>query len=202
MKKIQELKQSVRKAEEILNKMKGISEYEIFVSANDVFFNRLNFTSHIPSNGVEEAKSNEDFGIGIQIVVNKGKKKLIGFGSEPTNISTSGIKVAIDKALKTAIYDPEFLSLPRVDIKTKLEHNFNDEKLSSISDEIKVESGWQIIDRALAEFKKNNILSQDNFIINGDVTIAESCGPVINRGVAVRVLSKNGNRIIVKEVKE
>jgi len=44
----------------------GVIEAEVFVADNRSLLTRLNYTSHIPCNGVEEPKSTETYGLGIQ----------------------------------------------------------------------------------------------------------------------------------------
>ena len=41
-----------------------VIEAEVFVADNRSLLTRLNYTSHIPCNGVEEPKSTETYGIG------------------------------------------------------------------------------------------------------------------------------------------
>jgi len=62
----------------------GVSEAEAFVSANGALLTRLNYTSHVPCNGVEEPKSVESYGLGLQVVFD-GRR--VGFGSEPSDLS-------------------------------------------------------------------------------------------------------------------
>src|SRR5262249_12101443 len=61
----------------------GRSEVEVFAALTVPLLTRLNFASHIPSNGVEEPKSAESRGLGLQVVFASpdGSAK-IGFGSE------------------------------------------------------------------------------------------------------------------------
>ena len=73
---------------------------------------RLNYTSHIPCNGVEEPKSVESYGLGIQAVFETPGGRLLGFGSEPSDLSTAGAARALAKARQAAVADPEFVSLP------------------------------------------------------------------------------------------
>ena len=75
---------------------------------------RLNYTSHIPCNGVEEPKSTESDGLGIQAVFDgPDGRPLIGFGSEPSDLTPDGARRALAKARRAAVHDPEFRSLPR-----------------------------------------------------------------------------------------
>src|SRR5437899_1776682 len=88
----------------------GVSEVEAFVSANGALLTRLNYTSHVPCNGVEEPKSVESYGLGLQVVFD-GRR--VGFGSEPSDLSQAGVERAFDKARRSAVADPEFVWLPR-----------------------------------------------------------------------------------------
>ncbi|MFQ5814789.1 MAG: PmbA/TldA family metallopeptidase, partial [Anaerolineae bacterium] len=104
------LTQAAADALAFLRAQEDVEEAEAFVAANGVLHARLNYTSHIPCNGVEEPKSSENFGIGVQAVFKAGDDELrrIGFGSETSDISLEGVKSALDKARKGAVADPEF----------------------------------------------------------------------------------------------
>ncbi len=53
---------------------------------------RLNYTSHIPCNGVEEPKSTESWGFGIQVALADGRTGVrLGFGSEPSDLTPAGV---------------------------------------------------------------------------------------------------------------
>ena len=58
---------SARDALAMIQAQPGVREAEVFVAANGVLLTRLNYTSHIPSNGVEEPKSSESHGIATQV---------------------------------------------------------------------------------------------------------------------------------------
>src|SRR5262245_25739986 len=76
----------------------GVREVEVFVAANATLLARLNYTSHIPCNGVEEPKSAAAHGIGIQAVFDDGDGRRIGFGSEPSDLTVTGAERALAKA--------------------------------------------------------------------------------------------------------
>ncbi|MEK6604210.1 MAG: hypothetical protein AABY69_07360, partial [Nitrospirota bacterium] len=65
-----------------LRRQKDVQEAEVFVASNASLTARLNYTSHIPCNGVEEPKSSESYGIGVRAVFGNGKSPCIGLGSE------------------------------------------------------------------------------------------------------------------------
>ncbi len=90
----------------------GVAEAEVFASANVNLTVRLNYTSHIPSNGVEEPKSVESHGLGLRVAFRTPEGLKTGFGSEPADLSLEGVKSALGKAWTGAVLDNEFVSLP------------------------------------------------------------------------------------------
>ncbi len=63
-----DLARAVREALARLGAAPGVREVEVFAAFNRSLFTRLNYTSHIPCNGVEEPKSTEMAGLGVQAV--------------------------------------------------------------------------------------------------------------------------------------
>ena len=112
--RIAELKRAAEAALALVSAAAGIREAEVFAAANRSLLTRLNYTSHIPCNGVEEPKSTEMSGLGLQVVFESGADAgpLIGFGSEPSDFGEAGVRRALDKARRSAVGDPEFRSLP------------------------------------------------------------------------------------------
>src|SRR6185436_198964 len=109
-----ELARAAQDAFDLVRAERDVSEVEVFVAANGALLERLNYTSHIPCNGVEEPKSVESDGIGVQLVLDDGGGGTrVGFGSEPSDLSPAGAARAIDKARRAAVVDPDFASLPR-----------------------------------------------------------------------------------------
>jgi len=108
-----ELRQAAEQALGWARAQPGVREVEAFVSANGALLTRLNYTSHVPCNGVEEPKSVESYGLGLQIVFDAPGGPRLGFGSEPSDLSVAGIERAFDKARRAAVADPDFVSLPR-----------------------------------------------------------------------------------------
>ena len=61
------LSKSVKEGLAYLSAQPDVAEAEVFASANGNLTVRLNYTSRIPSNGVEEPKSLESYGLGIRV---------------------------------------------------------------------------------------------------------------------------------------
>ena len=109
------LRRAVKNALAFTSSQPDVSEVEVFASAGRNLTVRLNYTSHIPSNGVEEPKSTEGYGLGIRATFNTTNGVKTGFGSEPADLSLNGVARALEKARAGAGTDPKFVSLPKLD---------------------------------------------------------------------------------------
>ena len=177
---------ATKDALDYIRSQEDIEDAEVFVSANRVLLTRLNYTSHIPCNGLEEPKSTENFGIGIQAVFKATAEKelhRVGFGSEPSDISIEGVKAALGKARTGAVEDPEFRSLPRPTGERRQLDHYSDHRLIEIDDASLIGTGWRIVDGALRIFQSSkdlcdlsgdpDALRQLGLIVSGDITILQ-----------------------------
>src|SRR3990172_2920848 len=153
-----ELKRAAAEGLAFLRQQGDIEEAEIFVSANGVLLTRLNYTSHIPSNGVEEPKSLVNYGTGVQAVFRDGEVRKIGFGSEPSDISLEGVRSALEKARKGAVADPEFTTLARPTGEKRSLTDYHDPKLIEMKDGDLVDAGWRVVNGALRVFETSESL--------------------------------------------
>jgi PmbA protein len=161
----------------------GVREAEVFVAANGVLLTRLNYTSHIPSNGVEEPKSSESHGIATQVVCEGTDGVTIGFGYEPGDITLEGAQRALDKARRAAVVDPEFVCLPRPTNEARALVGYHDGRLMDVSDEALLEAGWTVVRGALRTFVASSRLADLagseaalpalGLIVGGDVSILQ-----------------------------
>jgi predicted Zn-dependent protease len=183
MRELGELRRAAEQALAWARAQPRVSEVEAFVSANASLLTRLNYTSHIPCNGVEEPKSVDSYGLGLQIVFDGPGGRRLGFGSEPSDLSAAGIARAFDKARRAAVTDPDFVSLPRPSSTPRALADYHDPALMQLDDERLVEAGWTVIQGALrtylassrlAELAENEqALRQLGLIVSGDVTILQ-----------------------------
>jgi predicted Zn-dependent protease len=183
MRSAAQLAQAARDAFELARARDDVVEVEVFVASNASLLTRLNYTSHIPCNGVEEPKSVESSGLGIQAVFAVDGARLVGFGSEPSDLSATGAARALDKARRAAVADPEFVSLPRPVRERRRLTDYHDPTLMAISDERLVEGGWAIVDGGLRTFLASSRLAELagsdaalrrlGLILGGDVTILQ-----------------------------
>jgi len=175
------LAQTAREALEILRAQDDVIEAEVFVAANTSLVARIHFTSHIPCNGVEEPKSHESIGVGIQAVLRSADGTRIGFGSEPNDFTPDGIRRALAKARQAAVLDPEFVSLPRPTGERRRLRRYHDPALLRLSDQGLVEAGWKVITSGLDVFSQSPELARLagsqgaiprlGLILSGDVSI-------------------------------
>ena len=91
---LSKLRTAAREALAYVRAQADVAQAEVFASANTNLTVRINYTSHIPSNGVEEPKSVESFGLGLRVAFhpsrgssrsNSSNKVTTGYGSEPTD---------------------------------------------------------------------------------------------------------------------
>lgn len=180
---IRQLKAAAEAALAQVQAAPDVQEAEVFLASNGSLLTRLNYTSHIPSNGVEEPKSTESYGIGVQVVFAGDGGPRIGFGSETSDITPEGVQSALDKARRGAVHDPEFVSLARPGRETRTLRRYHDRDLMQIRDEDLVGAGWRVVNSALDTFLSSEELvalagSREGLrdlglIVGGDVTILQ-----------------------------
>jgi hypothetical protein len=178
-----ELERAVEAGLALVSHQPGVIEAEVFAAANRSLLARLNYTSHIPCNGVEEPKSTEMYGVGLRVVFGPTEAPLIGFGSEPSDLSAEGVGRALDKARRAAVHDPEFRSLPRPTSAARTLVDYHDPRLLAIGDAELVEAGWKVVAGGLRGFVASSRLAdlvsgeaelaRLGLILGGDVTILQ-----------------------------
>ena len=183
MRSAAELAAAAREALALTRARPDVAEVEVFAASNASLLTRLNYTSHIPCNGVEEPKSVESYGLGIQAVFEVDGARLVGFGSEPSDLGVTGAERALAKARRGAVADPEFVSLPRPSRERRTLANYHDPELMAVSDDRLVEAGWTIVNGGLRTFVASSRLAdlagsdeglrRLGLILGGDVTILQ-----------------------------
>ena len=152
------LRRAVRDALAYLKTQPDIAEAEVFASANGNLTVRLNYTSHIPSNAVEEPKSLESYGLGVRVALNTPEGLKTGFGSEPTDLSIGGVTRALEKARKGAVLDTEYVSLPKPTGERPRLTNYHDPAIMRVGGNRMVQAGWQTVEKALEVFSSSEEL--------------------------------------------
>src|SRR3972149_4225600 len=190
---LSQLEKAVREGLAYLKAQEDVAEGEVYTAANGVLLTRLNYTSHIPCNGVEEPKSVVNYGVGVQAVFKGpstssgragGAEALkAGFGSETSDISVEGVRSALEKARKGAVADPEFKSLARPTGEQRKLKSYHDPKVLDIKDADLVDAGWRVVNGALRVFQTSESLGnlverpeklgELGLIVSGDVSILQ-----------------------------
>jgi PmbA protein len=177
------LARAVGTALEFARAQAGVREVEAFASANAALLTRLCYTSHIPCNGVEEPKSSESCGLGLQVVFDGPDGPRLGFGAEPADLSLRGAERAFAKARAAAVRDPEFVSLPRPGAEARTLFDYHDPQLMALDDVRLVEAGWAVVRGALSTFLPSSRLAELagsesglaalGLILGGDATVLQ-----------------------------
>jgi PmbA protein len=178
-----DLARAARDALALVRAEPDVLEAEAFVAANGQLLARLSYASHIPSNGVEEPKSTESHGIGLQVVFRGPSGPRLGFGSEPSDLSPDGVRRALGKAREGAVHDPAFVSLPRPGPERRTLGTYHDPRLLDLDDSDLVDAGWRVVNGALRTFAASHRLAEladgDDglrrlgLLLGGDVTIVQ-----------------------------
>lgn len=158
----QTLRVAVRDALEYVSQQAGVIEAEVFASANANVTLRLNYTSHIPCNGVEEPKSVESSGISVRAAFRSYEGTRIGVGSEPSDLTQSGVIRALEKARQGAVRDPDFENLPRplpsyLSTASGLSE-YHDPTLVRLRNSKLLAHGWNMLGQALDVFQSSEDL--------------------------------------------
>jgi hypothetical protein len=178
-----DLARAAEEALAFLGTLPDVVEGEVFAAANAQLLARLCYTSHIPSNGVEEPKSTAAYGLGLQVAFRAADGVRLGFGAEPSDLSIEGVRRALTKARAGAVRDPAFVSLPRPGAERRTLAGYHDPRLLDLDDEALVGVGWTVVTGALRTFLASSRLAELagrerelrrlGLILGGDVTIVQ-----------------------------
>ena len=172
-----------------LKKEKGLIEGLVYASSNERTIGRIFYTSHLPSTGLEEPKSDTDYGVSVEMWFEDKGKKLVGMGYEPNDLSLDAVKRAIAKARRDAVEDNEFhgflkkSDLPKskktpdqIPVSARTNPSYGDSRArrnDKNESELIVKLSWETIEGAidaLTPFAKKHKLLPEKlaFILNGD----------------------------------
>ena len=79
-----------------LSRKDDIHAVELFAAVNGILTSRINYTSHLPCNGLEEPKSTQNQGIGLRVAFKEGDTIKVGFGQETGSFSMKCPGVRLD----------------------------------------------------------------------------------------------------------
>src|SRR5215472_11027495 len=111
MHSLNDLKKFAGEAAAMLAREKDVATYEVYCSAGEHKVVRINYTSDIPSRGIEEFKSLDADGFALRIVTRRDPHET-GSASVAGDLSIAAVRVAITRARHALILDPHFPGLP------------------------------------------------------------------------------------------
>ncbi len=171
---INELKAAVEEGLKLVEKKKGVKEAEVYASSNHLSTMRICYATNVPSNGLEEPKSQEDFGLSVRVLFDNG---MIGFGSVDSDLSSAGIEEAFRKAERNKVMDTDFHSLPSPNGKPKIS-NYHDKEIMDSDDGRMIDSAWGALNAAFNTLKANDF--KKNLNITGELNYLGERMAVVN----------------------
>ncbi|MFC1522118.1 metallopeptidase TldD-related protein [Elusimicrobiota bacterium] len=176
------LRKFCEEAKKILAKEKYIAEFEVYASSHSSSIGRICYTSHIPSNGLEEPKNIDAQGYNLRVVIREEDRPLVGQICVYGDFSIESLRGAIKQAREAAIYDENFKSLPKPDWEKQKQTAKIKKSIPEVSDSDLVKTCWKEISNTLKTIKASKELDtlikskkikgfKDlGIIINGDIT--------------------------------
>jgi PmbA protein len=173
-----QVKQFLTDGMQHLLRNKEVQEVELFAAKNGLLTSRINYTSHLPCNGLEEPKSTQTQGIGLRVALKENTSIKVGFGQETGSFTMDALESAFLKARQGAVYDPDFSGLPNPSEEERTLRDYHDQRLLSLTDQDLVSIGWKSIHAALEEWDKSSLVKKYSLddlglILGGDVTILQ-----------------------------
>jgi PmbA protein len=183
---ITELKSFARAAAVVVAREKDIAGFEVYCSSADQRIVRLNYTSDIPCNGVEESKSLAVDGFAIRIIMRRNPRET-GFASVAGDLSLSAVRNALLRARRAAVIDPCFPGLPEKPRRLAIESAGRGGDLMRAGDGALSAAAWETIGAALESFRSATpaeAAAKLGIVIGGDVSLVRDRMAVLNSNFA------------------
>jgi len=173
MRSLNDLKKFAREGGTLLGRQKDLAAYELYCSAAEHKVVRFNYTSDIPSRGIEEFKSLNADGFALQIVTRRDPHET-GTVTVAGDLSRGAVREALSKAHRALIIDPHFPGLPSgpATLSGARAHQGRSD-LMRTKDVTLAGAAWEIIGGAVSEFEKASPLklAQPGLVVGGDVSL-------------------------------
>ncbi|HLC79169.1 MAG TPA: TldD/PmbA family protein [archaeon] len=156
---------------EFTQKQSEVKEAEAYVSCNTLNVYRIAYHSKIPSNGLEEPKSDENFGLSLRILFKDGK---YGMGTSDSNLSKEGFREAYSKAFASRVLDTDFHSLASPAGKMKSKSRI-DPKIIKTDEKKGVAKAYEMLEGAFSEIKKSAFSHPTNITGELDLLASRFC---------------------------
>ena len=174
MRTLNDLKKFTREAAVLLSREKDVAAYEVYCSSGEHKVVRLNYTSDIPSRGVEEFKSLDADGFALRIVTRRDPHE-VGSASMAGDLSIVAVREALTRARRALIIDPHFPGFPAEpgpsgeSASTGAEHS----DLLRAKDGVLAAAAWETIAGAISHFEQHAPLklAHPGFVLGGDLSL-------------------------------
>jgi len=166
-----ELKRFAREGARVLAAEPDLAQVELYCSSAEQLVMRLNYTSDIPSNGVEECKSLGADGFAIRIVPRRNSHE-IGTAFVAGDLSVAAIREALERARRAAVIDPHFPGLPDGPGRIEIGKSGANDLIRASSARM-VETAWGIVDGAIRAFTARMPpgIDRRGLVLGGDLSI-------------------------------
>src|SRR6185312_10126911 len=152
MRSLRDLKTFAGEAATLLARDKDLAGWELYCSSAAHRVVRLNYTSDIPSRGIEEFKSLNADGFALRIVTRHDRHET-GAATIAGDFSPAAVKDALTRARAAVVIDPHFSGLAADSHELDAPPPPND--LVKTGDDLLASGAWRIIAGALETFERS-----------------------------------------------
>jgi predicted Zn-dependent protease len=181
---IAQLKAFTREAAAILARESDLASFEVYTASSESRIARLNYTSDIPSRGLEEFKSLHADGFQLRIAMRRDPHE-VGAAFEAADLSRDSVREAIRRARSAAVVDPHFPGFPP-ELQGRIAKPERSD-LAKVSDRAIAAAAWDALGGALESFSKRAAKrssaspgERPGLIIGGDVSVTRDRIAVFN----------------------
>jgi PmbA protein len=181
---IAQLKAFTREAAAILARESDLASFEVYTASSESRIARLNYTSDIPSRGLEEFKSLHADGFQLRIAMRRDPHE-VGAAFEAADLSRDSVREAIRRARSAAVVDPHFPGFPP-ELQGRIAKPERSD-LAKVSDRAIAAAAWDALGGALESFAKRAAKrssaspgERPGLIIGGDVSVTRDRIAVFN----------------------
>jgi len=158
----------------MLSREKDLAAYEVYCSTGEHKVVRLNYTSDIPSRGIEEFKSLDADGFALRIVSRRDPHET-GSASVAGYLSAAAVREAISRARRALIIDPHFPGFPAEPRRLLESASSGTERLDLLraKDSVLAAAAWETIGSAISQFDQQAPLklAHPGFVLGGDLSL-------------------------------
>jgi predicted Zn-dependent protease len=182
MLKASQLKDFTREAAAILARESDLASFEVYTASSESRIARLNYTSDIPSRGLEEFKSLHADGFQLRIAMRRDPHE-VGTAFEAADLSRDSVRDALRRARSAAVIDPHFPGFP-AEPRKLVSASSEKTDLARVTDGAIAAAAWNVLSGALESFAKHAKGKPAGLIIGGDVSVIRDRIAVFNSNFA------------------